>query len=116
MVPEALCEGDVDCHDGDVCFFFTPLCSCGGQASECRLRCTASSCESDETCNETSGICEPTRCGPTYACPEHTVCVDDGGDAHGCERLACTSDEDCGCGACVEGRCFSELGFSSPPA
>ncbi len=117
MEPIALCATDADCDEGDVCFVYTPPCSCGGDASECRPRCSASSCEEGETCDDVTGLCQPTRCNAGYACPAHTECVTKGGDAHGCERTSCTSDADCGCGACVEGRCYEALGFcSAPPA
>lgn len=115
MEPQQLCATESDCHDGDVCVVYTPPCSCGGDASECRPRCTASSCATDETCNDVTGLCQPTSCSAGYGCPAHTVCVTKGGDAHGCERVTCASDADCGCGACVEGHCYEGLGSCSAP-
>lgn len=120
MEPMALCEGSADCAPGDVCVFYRPRCSCGGDASECRPRCTDTSCEAGESCNAETGLCGPTSCTAGYTCPAHTECVPASGaaDAHGCERKACTTDAQCDCGgACVDGFCFEALGVcSSLPA
>jgi hypothetical protein len=116
MEPLALCEGDADCEGGDICFTYRPLCTCGGDASECRPRCTESSCDVGEACDASSGRCAPTACTEGYLCPAHTVCAPSGerADPHGCERTACTTDADCECGGgCVDGLCYEALGLCS---
>lgn len=117
MVPEALCASDADCEDGDICFTYRPLCSCGGDASECRPRCTDGSCDEDESCDASSGRCAPTACTAGYLCPAHTACApsSERADAHGCERATCEADSDCACGGgCVDGACYDALGMCSP--
>ncbi len=116
MEPMALCVSSADCSGTDVCVTYRPLCTCGGDASECRPRCTETSCEAGESCNASSGLCGPTSCTDGYACPAETECVpaSDRADEHGCERNACTTDGQCGCGgACVDGLCFPALGTCS---
>jgi hypothetical protein len=117
MPPIATCITALDCTAPDVCVFFTPPCSCGGPASECRPSCGTAGCAADETCDGSTGLCAPTPCTAGYACPSHTTCGSAGGDEHGCVRDTCTVDSDCGCGACVEGRCYDDFGVCTfPPA
>ena len=117
MTPEALCASSADCAGTDVCFFYRPVCSCGGDASECRPRCTATSCGEGESCDMTSGLCGPTSCTAGFACPRHNACRPDSAlaDPHDCLRDSCTVDGDCGCGsACVDGFCYDALGTCTP--
>lgn len=111
MVPVELCTASTDCSGTDVCVFFTPPCSCGGDASECRPTCVTAGCAPDETCDAGSGLCAPTHCSAGYTCPSHTQCMESKSqDEHGCVRDSCTADADCGCGACVEGLCYDDFG------
>lgn len=117
--PLATCTVDADCATGDVCVSFVHPCSCGGESTECRTRCTPTSCAAGETCNATTGECGPTSCEAGYTCPPHTVCDPrPAADPHGCNRDSCTLDSDCDCGGgCVDGYCYAGLGecVSPPP-
>ena len=93
------CAGDADCHP-DVCVVFNGTCA------QCMAACVAGSCHLWETC-AADGHCLPTSCQAGYACPPGADCqpasVD--ADAHGCVLQACSTDAECGCGACVLGLC-----------
>lgn len=144
MPPEHQCQTDSDCASGDVCVEFNTPCGCTNEpSSECRARCTSTSCGAGQRCNATSGLCEPTPCndgyacpadyrcattapeadahgcepipcGQGYTCPENTRCKP-GTGGHGCSTLSCVHDADCDCGACVEGYCASGPGNCEYP-
>lgn len=109
--PIATCVTSADCTAPDVCVFFTPPCSCGGPASECRPSCVTAGCPADEMCDGETGACVPRSCTSGYTCPSHTTCMESKSqDEHGCVRDNCSTDADCGCGACVEGLCYDDFG------
>ncbi|UJR85099.1 hypothetical protein [Sandaracinus amylolyticus] len=106
------CDADGECGASQVCVELNQ-----GSCSQCRERCTATSCSRWETCGD-DGHCRPLRCDEGYACPVGSTCVPGGlddVDAHGCTTVPCDSDDDCGCGACVFGSCALGPGRCEPP-
>ena len=106
------CENDAACGASQVCVELN-----NGSCSQCRERCTATSCSRWETCGD-DGHCRPQRCDEGYVCPVGSTCVPGGVDdvdSHGCASVPCTSDDDCGCGACVFGSCALGPGRCEPP-
>ncbi|AKF11407.1 hypothetical protein [Sandaracinus amylolyticus] len=106
------CANDGDCAASQVCVELNQ-----GSCSQCRERCTATSCSRWETCGD-DGRCRPQRCDEGYACPIGSTCVPGGVDdvdAHGCTTVPCDDDDDCGCGACVFGSCALGPGRCEPP-
>ena len=96
------CDVDAECGTGSIC---QPL--NGGSCSQCRSACMATTCGPWEACGA-DGHCRPADCGTDgYACPPGSSCGLTGtpADLHGCSIVGCTSDADCGCGACVLGAC-----------
>jgi hypothetical protein len=43
-------------------------------------------------------------------CGTNRRCVDGG-----CQRLSCSTDAECDCGTCAEGRCYDRPGQCCPP-
>lgn len=97
------CATDPDCPDGNVCESFN-----GTFCHQCVPSCTPTSCGAWEACGD-DGHCHPAQCETDgWECPPSSHCAAPGDmmiDSHGCAIAVCTSDADCGCGACVEGAC-----------
>jgi hypothetical protein len=55
--------------------------------------------------------CIPRTCASQADCPDLFACVPE----KVCAREKCTSDDDCGPGACVNGACYNSLGTCTPP-
>ncbi len=106
MIPPA-CNDDAFCQANggsatSVCD--VPVCECGGPMKGCIPGCTQpSDCPDGDTCSSTHH-CVPIPCGQ---CPAHFTCDASGGH---CVRQTCSSDGDCGAGACVEGGCYDTPG------
>ena len=139
MMPDRACETSADCTNGQVCVEYDAPCSCtGGRSSKCVAPCTNTSCNADQRCDASSGLCKPTPCNDGYACPtdwrcaagaastdahgcepvpcdqgytcpENTRCKPGTGN-HGCSLLSCQHDSECDCGACVKGHCVAGPG------
>jgi len=106
------CTSDPDCGQGQVCVVFNQTFECG----QCQPACSADSCHPWEHC-AADGHCRPASCeGEGYACPEQATCAPASrqADVHGCVIPHCTADTDCGCGACVLGRCQDGPGRCEP--
>jgi hypothetical protein len=113
------CQTDQDCNrgggHGSICSV-SPACSTaydrdGGQISDIRVcvpGCRVVNCWPEETCGA-DDHCAPTTCTRDADCPTNFACTPGDGGAPICRRRACTSDSQCQ-GACVESRCYDELG------
>jgi hypothetical protein len=113
--PTYECTTDDDCTDG-VCVEEPPPCpGCPGPSRVCRPPCTSDSCMTSTTCDLGTGHCVPDPCPDAYACPVNQRCVGDGGDDHGCAVLGCTDHDDCDCGVCASGSCYTGPGVCSGP-
>lgn len=132
------------CGDGMVCVQFTDCgdmqcvaeCTdegCNGEnhcvdnqcvAKDCELD-GAAPCPDDYTCDPQATryarhcvppLCDDggVECDPWRACDPQSA----GADANGCVAAACSTDEDCGCGYCVNSRCEPTLGncYEQQPA
>ncbi len=114
------CDGAADCGEGEVCVRENVPCSCEPVLGAlCRPACTTDSCAEGERCGS-DGACEPIACDEGWVCPDNTRCSAETGpalavDAHGCFRIACASDIDCDCGACIDGLCYDGPGTCQPP-
>jgi hypothetical protein len=91
------CSGDGGCSPEKVCVPAMGPCQCnlaGGPGMVCALRCTATSCESGQTCDTASGLCKPTPCGQDFSCAAGFLCAPTraGADAHGCAIASCATD------------------------
>jgi len=91
------CSGDGGCSPEKVCVPAMGPCQCnfaGGPGMACALRCTATSCGSDQTCDITSGLCKPTPCGQDFSCGAGLICAPTrtAADVHGCAIASCSTD------------------------
>lgn len=112
--PKRECEVNEDCGRDMQCHVFEFTCSCGGESSECKPYCKDSTeCDANETCGE-NGVCALTSCETDWVCDPGTACL--GGTIdHGCVRLSCDDDADCGGDLyCVEDYCYETLGTCAP--
>lgn len=107
--PPDACAGSGDCGEGLVC---QPIAeSCGVAAhTECVTSCVTAGCPDGERCDEASGVCGTWSCADGFTCPAHTTCQPGFGDRNDCLRDLCSTDAECGGGACVKGACYDELG------
>jgi hypothetical protein len=116
--PDRVCETSSDCMSGFVCLEYAPPCPCppGALASHCQPACTSVACDAGTRCNDTTGLCEPIPCSDGYACPVSERCGGEASapDEHGCEKVPCTDDTNCACGACVNGTCAPGPGQCEP--
>jgi len=112
------CMTSADCAEGNVCVEVPEACPCAGPSYLCQPACTTDSCDEGSVCTD-GGTCEAVPCGDEYMCPSNMRCAEPFGpheiDEHGCVRLACASDADCDCGACIEAWCRSGPGVCSAP-
>jgi hypothetical protein len=105
------CATDPDCSQGQVCVTINQS-ECG----QCLPACAAGGCNRWEHCGD-DGHCRPASCeGEGYTCPVQASCAPASlqADEHGCVNAHCTSDGDCGCGACVLGFCQDGPGRCEP--
>ncbi len=107
------------CPVGSVCVAVEGRCT----SFECVPACTADFCGASYSC-EVDGQCRPRSCvDDSSLCftPELCQPADPIADVFGCSPPtcnetevgcvpACTSDQDCGCGSCVNGRCSATPG------
>ncbi len=106
------CDADAACGAGQVCVALN-----GGACHQCRAACgSGADCGRWEAC-ASDGHCRPARCEDEgYACPPGATCErGPASDEHGCAIVPCASDGECGCGACIEGRCALGPGRCEPP-
>lgn len=93
-------ETDCPCSFADVC------------QPGCRSR---SDCRIGEECNSVTNRCEPRTCtNAPSVCPPLFGCLP-GSPQSICLRLACYEDGDCRGAYCVNGQCYAQPGFCSPP-
>lgn len=114
---ERQCETNDDCTDDQACVEYIGNCCFNRElSSRCQARCSATSCPDGEMCN-VDGECVVIACTDDMSCPEHHFCrVGEAGPRfNGCVRRTCTSDDECGDGACVHGRCWDEPGTCAEP-
>jgi|GEM_PF-1260620 len=107
--PENTCASDPDCPEGAVCELVTGGCACYA-ATQCIPACNlpaSLACAVGQTC-AANGHCVDTPCSADADCPWLFACV--GGEAPVCGRKACSVDDECGGGRCVEGACHDQLG------
>lgn len=108
FMPENTCNSDTACGPGMICTEDTSGCLCES-ANTCSPACSsAADCEEGESCYD-DGHCKPTACTSTNDCPINFDCADGG-----CKRRACSASTECW-GFCVNGRCYTESGYCSPP-
>jgi hypothetical protein len=62
-----------------------------------------------------NGCSEVSCVGAQFKCPGNTDCDAASPAPHHCKRRACTSDQPCDCGACIQGSCQDEFFVCSPP-
>lgn len=120
-------------------------CPCNGETVErfCQAICPATACAEDETCDEATGFCNPTSCQDGYTCAPGLTCqMTPWSDEHDCRPFdcsemeictpnqtceatpqgyqcitkACQADQECACGACVNGHCEGRIGACYEPA
>ncbi len=121
--PGFYCPVDLKCGGGcpvgSVCVAVEDRCT----SFECVPACTADFCGASYSC-EVDGQCRPRSCvDDSSLCftPELCQPADPIADVFGCSPPtcnetevgcvpACTSDQDCGCGSCVNGRCSATPG------
>jgi len=106
------CESDAEGPEGVCEQYDAGCCPEGTLSSECRARCTESSCPDGTQCND-AGHCECTNDG----CGVNQACEDVDGDTRRCVRRSCTDATDCDCGVCSDGRCTPppDVGYCQPP-
>jgi hypothetical protein len=99
--PEARCQPDGTCG---------PLSCADGYACAAGARCRPGSARAD------AHQCELIPCDDGWTCEQNTRCkAPTTAGSHGCTALACTKDEACDCGYCVNGACAASLGWCSYP-
>ncbi len=101
------CEQGYSCPSGTVC---APERASGHGCAPARCDLNEMTCADGEVCDPTSALpeshCRAKRCSEGAVCPKNLRC---GGANDYCERLPCTADADCDCGACIQGTCRDRL-------
>ncbi len=114
------CRGDAECGSGYVC---EPIDRrCPDAALRCVSECSADSCDAGYSC--TDGHCVPGSCADDSSlCFSAELCQPEEPNANpfgclppSCDQTdvgcvaTCASDQDCGCGSCVNGQCSATPG------
>jgi hypothetical protein len=101
------CQQGYSCPSGTVC---DPARATGHGCAAPRCDFNETTCADGEVCDSSITLpeshCRPKRCSEGAVCPVNLRC---GGVNDYCERLPCQADQDCDCGACIQGACRDRL-------